>query len=116
MTNIHKIPYIRVGTTYYKQINHPLASGDFIVRLEPWTKNTITQDEPSEVLGRIPKYDSFCTIPNHLDFKQIISNSYNRYHEFEHKPIQGEFSETKIFLNHISVNKLKLVLTFLQYC
>gem|GEM_PF-3508788 len=39
-----KIPYLRVGTTYYKTIEKPLISGDKISILVRWNRETIISD------------------------------------------------------------------------
>lgn len=36
-----KIPYIRVGTTYYKLIERPQISGDRTLTLTKWSRNHI---------------------------------------------------------------------------
>lgn len=38
------IPYIRVGTTYYKLIERPQISGDSTVTLAKWSREIIIQD------------------------------------------------------------------------
>ncbi|STD06792.1 Uncharacterised protein [Chryseobacterium carnipullorum] len=40
----NKIPYIRVGTTYYKIIEKPLISGDTTSVLVRWNRETIISD------------------------------------------------------------------------
>lgn len=38
------IPYIRVGTSYYKIIDKPLISGDKIKVMVKWNRDTIITD------------------------------------------------------------------------
>ena len=40
-----KIPYLRVGTTYYKTIEKPLISGDKISILVRWNRETLRRAE-----------------------------------------------------------------------
>jgi hypothetical protein len=114
MANLQKIPYIRVGTTYYKKIKHPLASRDFISRLVIWKASTIRQDESQDYLAKVPKYDSFCTIPSHLDYKQEVGSSYNKYEPFEHKPVSGDCQKTIEFMNHIFGDQFELGMDYLK--
>lgn len=114
MTNIEKIPYIRVGVVYYKKIKQPLASGDFFTKLANWNISTIKLDEPPEILGKIRKYDSFCIIPSHLNFKQEIGNSYNTYEPFEHQAVKGDCSKTLKFLQHIFGEQIEIGLDYLK--
>ena len=108
MTKLNKIPYIRVGTSYYKKINQPLASNDYLTRLSRWNITTIKQDETVEILNSIDKYDSFCIIPSHLNFKQVVGNSYNTYEPFEHKAINGDCTKSINFLEHIFGDQIEI--------
>lgn len=114
MSKLPKIPYIRVGTVYYKKINQPLASGDYLTKLTYWNISTIKQDESADVLRAIKKYDSFCIIPSHLNFEQEIGNSYNTYEPFEHKAIKGDCSITLKFLGHIFGDQLEIGLDYMK--
>ena len=72
-----KIPYLRVGTSYFKIIEKPLISGDKISILVRWNKETIVSDYGKTFVSTIPKYDGFCCIPDHLNYSQIIEGFYN---------------------------------------
>lgn len=74
-----EIPYIRVGTTYYKLIERPQISGDKIATLTKWSRDTIIQDHDKKFVYDIPKFDGFCCIPNHLNYRSSIDNFYNTY-------------------------------------
>ena len=80
------IPYIRVGTTYYKLIERPQISGDKITSLVKWSRETIIQDHGKKYVYDIPKYDGFCCIPNHLNYQKTVENFYNTYNEIPHQP------------------------------
>lgn len=114
MTKVKKIPYIRVGVTYYKKIEQPLASGDKFTTLAYWNITTIKQDESTEILSSIPKFDSYCTIPNHLNYQQVIGNSYNKYEPFEHKAIKGKCDKTLKFFEHIFGEQLEIGLDYFK--
>ena len=83
-----EIPYLRVGTTYYKTIEKPLISGDKISILFRWNRETIISDCGKNYLSQIPKYDGFCCIPSHLNYEKIIEGFYNMYNEIPHQPIE----------------------------
>lgn len=114
-----KIPYLRVGTTYYKLIERPQISGDKTLTLTKWSRETIIQDYEKKFLEKIPKYDGFCCIPNHLDYQKTIDNFYNIYNEIPHQPT---LSKTKIeeipftisFLEHIFGKQIDLGLDYLK--
>ena len=114
MTKLKNNPYLRVGTTFYKRVQQPLASGDYVTRLNIWTLATIKQDETPEFISEIPKYDSFCIIPDHLNFKQRIGNSYNSYEPFEHVPQKGECKNTLKFLEHIFGEQIEYGLDYIK--
>ena len=58
--------YVRIGTTYYKEVHKPLVSGDSTTTIVPWSMECIRQDHGKDLLASIPKYDGFCLVPSHL--------------------------------------------------
>lgn len=118
-----KIPYLRVGTTYYKTIEKPLISGDKISILVRWNRETIISDHGKIYISKVSKYDGFCCIPSHLDYKQIIDGFYNMYNEIPYQPINKNISpealENKIpfslkFMEHIFGEQLELGLDYIK--
>ena len=113
------IPYIRVGTTYYKIIERPQISGDKITSLVKWSRETIIQDHSKRYIYDIPKYDGFCCIPNHLKYQKTIRNFYNIYNEIPYQPSVSEVSINDIpfsisFMQHIFGNQVNLGLDYLK--
>lgn len=113
------VPYIRVGTIYYKIIQKPQISGDKISTLTKWSRETIIQDHEKNYLNTIPKYDGFCCIPNNLDFKQDIDGFYNIYNEIPFSPVIAKVSVEDIpfslkFLEHIFGKQIDLGLDYLK--
>ena len=113
------IPYIRVGTTYYKIIERPQISGDKITSLVKWSRETIIQDHGKKYVYDIPKYDGFCCIPNHLKYQKTIRNFYNIYNEIPYQPSVSEASINDIpftisFMQHIFGNQVDLGLDYLK--
>lgn len=81
------IPYIRVGTSYFKIIEKPLISGDKVKVMTRWNRETIVSDHGKSFLGNILKLDGFCCIPDHLHYQLIIDNFYNTYNELSTSPV-----------------------------
>jgi len=96
-----KIPYIRVGTSYKKLVKAPTLSGHYNEILISWNAETIRQDHGKEYLAKIPKYDGFTCIPNHIEFKKEYLKFYNKYHKISNKPVQGTCEISKKFVKHI---------------
>jgi len=49
--------YVRIGTTYYKKVRKPLASGDVIEFLVPWSIDCIKQDHGKHFLSTVARFD-----------------------------------------------------------
>lgn len=109
-----KLPYIRVGNCYYKMVNIPLISGDFLDSIIRWNAEFIKQDHGKDILSKIPKYDGFCVVPDHLNYKQVIGNFYNKYLPFEHKPEEGKWPHIENFLKHIFREQYELGLDYIK--
>lgn len=119
----NKIPYLRIGTVYYKQIEKPLISGDKNIVLSRWSRETIIHDHEKNFLSQIPKYDGFCCIPNHLRFQQIVDGFYNIYNEIPFKPSSeiDDLEKLKLlipnsleFMQHIFGNQIELGMDYLK--
>ena len=48
------VPYIRVGTTFYKLVRIPTISGHFNEQLVLWNEHIIKQDHGKDYLGKVP--------------------------------------------------------------
>ena len=81
-----EIPYIRVGTDYFKVIYKKDRYGLPRRTIKAWKKETITLDHTSSILTHIARFDDFCIEPDNVHFEQMIENLYNLYAEFTHKP------------------------------
>ena len=113
------IPYIRVGTTYYKIIERPQIFGGKITSLVKWSRETIIQDHGKKYIYDIPKYDGFCCIPNHLKYQKTIENFYNIYNEIPYQPSISAVPTDEIpfsisFMHHIFGNQVDLGLDYLK--
>ena len=108
-----ELPYIRVGTTYYKKVKIPLISGDKIEKLIFWSSECIRQDLGKDVLASIPKYDGFCHMPSHTNYQEVIGNFLNKYEPIPEQPKPGSCLKTIEFLKHIFEEQVDLGLDYL---
>lgn len=106
--------YMRIGTTYYKNVRKPMASGDSTISMMNWSIECIKQDHGKSFLSSIPKYDGFCFVPGHLNYERVIDNFYNRYNPFTYEPKPGYPKLTLVFLNHVFGEQLDLGLDYLK--
>ena len=115
-----KIPYLRVGTTYYKTIEKPLISGDRISILVRWNRETIVSDHGKTYVSSVPKFDGFCCIPEHLEYRQIVQGFYNIYNEIPFSPsaeredIKNAIPFSLNFVEHIFGEQLEMGLDYLK--
>jgi hypothetical protein len=108
-----ELPYIRVGTTYYKKVNIPLISGDTLEKLIYWSSECIRQDLGKDVFASIPKYDGFCHMPSHTNYQEVIGKFLNKYEPIPHQPNPGSCIRTIEFLKHIFEEQIELGLDYL---
>ena len=115
-----KIPYLRVGTTYYKTIEKPLISGDKISILVRWNRETIISDHGKTYVSSVPKFDGFCCIPEHLEYRQIVQGFYNIYNEIPFSPsnetqsLKNSISFSLNFVEHIFGEQMEMGLDYLK--
>jgi hypothetical protein len=108
-----ELPYIRVGTIYYKKVNIPLISGDKLEKLIYWSSECIRQDLGKDVLATIQKYDGFCHMPSHTNYQPIVGNFLNKYEPIQHQPQPGSCIKTLEFIQHIFEEQTELGLDYL---
>lgn len=106
--------YMRVATDYYKKVKIPNKFGTIFTELKRWDKTTISEDHGKNFVKHVPKYESFCTVPQHMNFQQVIHNCYNKYFPFEHEPETGDCSLTLKFLEHIFAEQFEIGLDYIQ--
>ncbi len=115
-----KIPYIRVGTTYYKVIEKPLISGDKTSVLVRWNRETIVSDHGKTYVSTVPKFDGFCCIPEHLNYQQIVQGFYNIYNEIPFAPssekenLKNNIPFSLNFVEHIFGEQFEMGLDYLK--
>jgi len=110
----NKEKYIRVATTLYKIVQRPLISGDYIEEKIIWSYEALRQDYGKNNLPNIEKYDGFCIIPNHIEYKQVYGTYLNQYEPINRVPCEGEFSYIRMFLEHIFEEQIELAYDYIQ--
>lgn len=105
---------MRVGTTLYKVVNQPCASGGYEKRRVIWNNSTLRQDYGKNYLATVPKYDGFCTVPDHLNYRKEIDSFLNLYEPIEHTPQIGDFPNIRSLVLHIFGEQYNLGLDYLQ--
>lgn len=110
----NKEKYIRVGTQLYKKVMRPLISGDFIEETVPWSYETLRQDYGKNNLPEIEKYDGFCIIPDHVNYRRVHGAYLNQYEQIPCQPQLGEFPHIRMFLEHIFGEQIELGLDYLE--
>lgn len=109
-----KTPYIRVGSDYFKKINQTDRYNKVRVVLKKWQKAEIIEDHGKPYISKIPKYDSFCLVPDNLDYREVVNNCFNQYHPFTHKENPGEIKWSNILMEHVFGDQVALGYRYLQ--
>lgn len=91
-----EIPYIRVGTVYYKITTKDNRWGGKETTLTTWNKDTISDDHSKSILKLVPKFDSFIVAPDNKNHSRIHDNCYNHYAQFAHTPHPDPVSTSDI--------------------
>lgn len=116
--------YLRVGNNYYKKVQPPSTTDDKTTILKKWSEKFIIADYGRDFLTQIPKYDGFCNIPDHINYKQTLNNFYNQYEKLPNKvekiidedikSISTQIPYSIKFLKHIFQEQLEIGLDYLK--
>ena len=106
--------FIRVGTTLYKLVNQPRLNGGYIRKRIVWNNETLRQDYGKDYLATVPKYDGFCTVPGHVDYRPVVDKFLNLYEPIGHNPQEGEFPCIRSLVRHIFGEQYELGMDYLQ--
>lgn len=109
-----EIPYIRIGTAYFKLVKRPSINGEFNECLVKWDVNTIIRDHGKKYLSEIECFDGSVCYPNHFNYSKKIYGFYNTYAPFNHKPEKGEALQTLSFFKHIFGKQFELGLDYFK--
>ena len=108
------IPYLRIGTSYYRIVQVPTINNQFNESLIKWDVSTIIQDHERKYLTEIPKYHGKICFPNHFNFSKEIHGFYNTYSPLTHQPEKGEIKNTLIFFKHIFGSQVEIGLDYFK--
>ena len=109
-----KEEFIRVGTMLYKIVEQPRLNGGYVRKRIPWNNETLRQDYGKDYIGSVPKYDGFCTVPEHVNFQPAIGKFLNLYEPIDHKPMKGDFPHIQSLVEHIFGEQYELGMDYLQ--
>ena len=112
--NIEREEFIRVGTTLYKLVNQPRLNGGYVRKRIPWNAETLRQDYGKGFMASVPKYDGFCTVPDHVGYKPVVDKFLNLYEPIGHQPVQGNFLHIRSLVRHIFGEQYELGMDYLQ--
>ena len=103
-----------MGTTLYKLVNQPRLNGGYVRKRIVWNNETLRQDYGKHYLATVPKYDGFCTVPEHVSYRPVIGKFLNLYEPIDHKPMEGDFSHIQSLARHIFGEQYELGMDYLQ--
>ena len=112
--DIGKEEFIRVGTTLYKLVNQPRLNGGYVKKRIVWNNETMRQDYGKDYLATVPKYDGFCTVPEHVNYQPVVGKFLNLYEPIGHQPQEGDFPSIRSLVEHIFGEQYKLGMDYLQ--
>jgi len=93
--------YFRVGDDYYKFVERVDKYGVLKIEYQRRSKATIVDDHGKEFCKHIPKYESFCVMPEHQNYQRVIHSNFNKYQPFKHVAEEGEYQLSIDFVKHI---------------
>ena len=108
-----KEEFIRVGTTLYKLVNQPQLNGGYVKKRIVWNNETLWQDYGKHYLATVPKYDGFCTVPDHVNYRPIVDKFLNLSEPIDHKPMEGDFPSIQSLVRHIFGEQYELGMDYL---
>ena len=109
-----KEEFIRVGTTLYKIVEQPKLNGGYVRKRIAWNNETLRQDDGKDYIGSVPKYDGFCTVPEHIGYHPVVGKFLNLYEPIDHQPKEGDFSHIQSLVGHIFGEQYELGMDYLQ--
>ena len=112
--SVAKEEFIRVGTTLYKIVEQPRLNGGYVKKRIPWNNETLRQDYGKDYIGSVPKYDGFCTVPEHIGYRPVVGKFLNLYEPIDHQPKEGDFSHIQSLVRHIFGEQYELGMDYLQ--
>ena len=112
--SVAKEEFIRVGTSLYKIVEQPRLNGGYVKKRIAWNNETLRQDYGKDYIGSVPKYDGFCTVPEHIGYRPVVGKFLNLYEPIDHRPKEGDFSHIQSLIRHIFGEQYELGMAYLQ--
>ena len=109
-----KEEFIRVGTTLYKIVDQPRIDGGYVRKRIAWNSETLRQDYGKDYMASVPKYDGFCTVPEHIGYRSVVGKFLNLYEPIDHRPQEGDLSHIQSLVRHIFGEQYELGMDYLQ--
>jgi len=106
--------YIRVGDKYMKEVFEPDKKGNLYRNYKERQRQTIKDDWDNGFLKAIKKYEGFCNVPSHTNYKQEIHGFFNEYCPLTHIPKEGDCCTILQILKHIFQDKFDFALDYFQ--
>ena len=103
-----------MGTTLYKLVNQPRLNGGYVKKRIVWNNETLRQDYGKHYLATVPKYDGFCTVPEHVNYQPVVGKFLNLYEPITHQPQEGDFPSIRSLVEHIFGEQYELGMDYLQ--
>ena len=112
--SVAKEEFIRVGTSLYKIVEQPRLNGGYVKKRIAWNNETLRQDYGKDYIGSVPKYDGFCTVPEHIGYRPVVGKFLNLYEPIDHRPKEGDFSHIQSLIRLIFGEQYELGMDYLQ--
>ena len=103
-----------MGTTLYKIVEQPKLNGGYVRKRIAWNNETLRQDYGKDYIGSVPKYDGFCTVPEHIGYRSVVGKFLNLYEPIDHRPQEGDLSHIQSLVRHIFGEQYELGMDYLQ--
>jgi len=112
--NDFDLDIVRIGNDYFENITKPDKFGVKQKELFYTSRQCLVDDYGIEYLERIPKYKTFCNVPDNINHRKKINGCYNLYSEFTHVAVKGAFPTIEILFKHIFGDQCAMGYDYIQ--
>ena len=113
-----QIPFICVGTDYYKLVSKKDRYGIMRSEIKAWKLSEIKPFHGKDVIFKIPRFNDFTLDPNNVDYQQCLGDYWNQHPKFDHTPNynfnKDNLEWSKVMVKHIFGDQEKLGWRYLQ--
>ena len=102
-----------IGSVSYTHLDVYKRQG-YVRKRIAWNNETLRQDYGKDYIGSVPKYDGFCTVPEHIGYHPVVGKFLNLYEPIDHQPKEGDFSHIQSLVGHIFGEQYELGMDYLQ--